>query len=233
MNGMSVNLLVLLFVTNCAIVHSLSSPSNNGKGVIQGIRSLLPEGAPGALPWYQEGLDFSCTGCGKCCKVNGDVWLAPEEIPTIMEHVEENNYDEFRKKYIRAEMAPASDDEEERLSQTWANLQSSKEGACVFLNPIGQCSIYDVRPVQCRTYPFWPSLLENREAWEEERVLPDDQELLQDGQRHWSAEGGGCEGIRIGEEAIQIDEIRSKRREALNHWKRFPGDEIKEKTWFL
>ena len=36
---------------------------------------------------------------------------------------------------------------------------------CVFLKD-KRCSIYDVRPTQCRTFPFWPSLMRNREEWE-------------------------------------------------------------------
>ena len=48
---------------------------------------------------------------------------------------------------------------------------------CVFLDPFGQCSIYEVRPVQCHTYPFWPSLLESKEDWDSEAVLPDDTPL--------------------------------------------------------
>jgi hypothetical protein len=35
---------------------------------------------------------------------------------------------------------------------------------CQFLNAEG-CSIHAVKPTQCRTYPFWPSLVENRTAW--------------------------------------------------------------------
>ena len=58
--------------------------------------------APFSLPWYEDGLQFDCTGCGKCCKVDGDVWLAPEEVSSIMLHLGYSNngssIDEFRKK---------------------------------------------------------------------------------------------------------------------------------------
>ena len=35
---------------------------------------------------------------------------------------------------------------------------------CVFLTAEG-CSIHPVKPTQCRTYPFWPTLVESREVW--------------------------------------------------------------------
>jgi Fe-S-cluster containining protein len=35
---------------------------------------------------------------------------------------------------------------------------------CVFWKD--GCSVYEARPLQCRTYPFWPSLLESRRAWD-------------------------------------------------------------------
>ena len=49
-------------------------------------------------PWYEDGLNFNCTGCGKCCKVDGDVWLAPEEVDSIMSHLgySSDAVDEFR-----------------------------------------------------------------------------------------------------------------------------------------
>ena len=40
---------------------------------------------------------------------------------------------------------------------------------CVFLTDEG-CSIYPVRPLQCRTYPFWPYLLEDRAILEAEKA---------------------------------------------------------------
>ena len=127
--------------------------------------------------------------------------------------------------------------------------------ACTFLNPIGQCSIYDVRPIQCRTYPFWPSILKNKQTWEEEAVLPDDIDIEEGtNDRHWSSELGGCEGIRLTNEdstthdtittsidvkqdeestIVQRQEIVSKMKAAKKHWKRFPIQEIKDETWFL
>lgn len=193
-------------------------------------------------PWFEDGLQFDCTGCGKCCKVDGDVWLAPEETETIMTHLgydQSNNNDEsyieeFRKKYIRAEVTNGNQ------SESWVCLKR-KEGACIFLDDAGQCSIYDVRPVQCNTYPFWPSIVQNRGAWEQESVLPDN--VIEEGTqaRYWSPELGGCEGIRtnksgvgnVGISLIAKEEIELKKKAAKKHWKRFPVDEIKQTTWFL
>lgn len=30
-----------------------------------------------------------------------------------------------------------------------------------------KCAIHPVKPVQCRTFPFWPELIESEEAWDE------------------------------------------------------------------
>ena len=213
--------------------------------------------APKRGRWYEDGLKFECTSCGKCCRVDGDVWLAPEEVERIITHLgyddtdRDASIDHFRKRYVRAELTPSDGDQ----SQSWMCLKR-KEGACVFLDQGGQCSIYDVRPVQCSTYPFWPSLLKNKEAWEDESVVPDN--IVIDGTPHrrWSPDLGGCEGIildksnresdvllvsktsnadaeRGGYSVVSMQEIELKKKAAKKHWKRFPVDEIKETTWYL
>jgi len=39
-----------------------------------------------------------------------------------------------------------------------------EEFECVFLEGT-KCSIYDVRPVQCKTFPYWPSVLQSKRSW--------------------------------------------------------------------
>jgi Fe-S-cluster containining protein len=232
------------------------------------IRSVIPSNFPLSLPWYENGLEFSCTGCSKCCQVDGDVWLAPEEVANIITYLRDDedgqngpfSMSDFRKKYVRAEIAPADGDP----SESWMCLKRN-EGACTFLDSSGKCGIYDVRPVQCSTYPFWPSLLEDPEIWRDESVLPDNVSIEEgSNDRHWSPEFGGCEGIGSGgigkiidavaevdpenlndvdldlmlkkqEEItiVQREEIIAKRKKAKKHWRRFPGEEIKQSTWYL
>jgi Fe-S-cluster containining protein len=40
----------------------------------------------------------------------------------------------------------------------------SRDGGCVFLEG-GRCSVYTLRPQQCRTFPFWPELLVSEDTW--------------------------------------------------------------------
>ncbi len=48
------------------------------------------------------------------------------------------------------------------------SLKEMPNGDCVFLGP-GGCQVYTVRPVQCRTFPFWRDLVESPGRWENEK----------------------------------------------------------------
>jgi Fe-S-cluster containining protein len=46
------------------------------------------------------------------------------------------------------------------------SLVEYSDGDCIFLDPKTRgCSVYEVRPKQCRTWPFWPSNLESPSKW--------------------------------------------------------------------
>lgn len=46
-------------------------------------------------------------------------------------------------------------------------LRKPLDSQCHFLTKDG-CSIHQVKPTQCRLYPFWPELVETGNAWREE-----------------------------------------------------------------
>jgi Fe-S-cluster containining protein len=105
-------------------------------------------------PWYKEGLRFKCTGCGGCCTgAPGYVWVSDEEVTAIAEHLKISEA-EFKKKYTH-------------LLQNRRSLKEDPNNFdCVFLED-KKCTIYSVRPQQCRTFPWWVENLKNRKAWEE------------------------------------------------------------------
>jgi hypothetical protein len=46
------------------------------------------------------------------------------------------------------------------------SLREQENKDCVFwIN--GECSIYEHRPLQCRSFPFWPAHLSDRRTWDE------------------------------------------------------------------
>lgn len=105
----------------------------------------------------KTGFHFSCTGCAGCCSgFEGYVWVTIEEVEKIAHYLNQT-VENFSKRYLKKV----------------GNRLSLKEGFfpdynCVFLDE-KKCSIYPVRPLQCKTYPFWPQLLENAALWEEEK----------------------------------------------------------------
>lgn len=107
-------------------------------------------------PWYGEGLPFACRGCGRCCRgPGGYVWVEPEEVPRLAETTG-MTVDAFGKRYLR------------RRGMRLA-LVDGASGDCVFLDEAGRCTVYSARPVQCRTYPWWPEIVRCRESWEMEK----------------------------------------------------------------
>lgn len=37
--------------------------------------------------FFDKGLNFECTGCGKCCRSDGEVWLDTEEYLRMRDHL--------------------------------------------------------------------------------------------------------------------------------------------------
>lgn len=110
--------------------------------------------APDA-PWYSEGLSFECTGCGKCCSgAPGFVWVDEQEIRELATHLK-MEVEHFENKFVRQVGNAMS-------------LVEYPDGDCIFLDPVSRhCTVYEHRPIQCRTWPFWNSNLETKRDWKD------------------------------------------------------------------
>ncbi len=106
-------------------------------------------------PWYQQGLRFQCTQCGNCCTgAPGYVWVNAEEIERLAALVG-LGIAAFEERYVR------------RVG-TRKSLVEFDNGDCVFFDSKARtCTVYDARPRQCRSWPFWESNLRTPEAWEQ------------------------------------------------------------------
>lgn len=109
-----------------------------------------------AKKWYQQGLKFSCTQCGNCCSGEpGYVWVTREEVSKISAFLGRPD-GTLDRTHLR------------RVGIRYS-LTEKRSGDCVFLVREGGksiCSIYPVRPLQCRTWPFWDQNLASPEDWQ-------------------------------------------------------------------
>jgi Fe-S-cluster containining protein len=105
-------------------------------------------------PWYHAGLKFSCTQCGDCCTgAPGFVWVNKEEIAGLARRLGMEVAD-FEDKYVR-------------LVGIRKSLVERKNGDCIFFDTKARnCGVYEDRPRQCRTWPFWESNVATPETWE-------------------------------------------------------------------
>ena len=94
---------------------------------------------------------FRCTECGKCCIGPGEVYFSEDDL--------ENIYN-----YLALETNKEKEDLQRTISQSREHgLHVHSAGtACHFLSRENRCTIYPVRPLQCRRFPFWPSTFESK-----------------------------------------------------------------------
>ncbi|MDR1385427.1 MAG: YkgJ family cysteine cluster protein [Planctomycetaceae bacterium] len=103
--------------------------------------------------WYQNGLQFGCRQCGRCCIGEpGYVWVNEEEITTIAEHLGLNR-SMFIANFVR------------NVGKRKSIVEISN-GDCIFFDSeIRGCKLYEVRPTQCRTWPFWNQNIDTPSSW--------------------------------------------------------------------
>ncbi len=109
--------------------------------------------------WYIDGLAFECQGCGGCCSGpnEGYVWVNSTEIAALADEIGVT-VDEFKGNYCR------------RVSLKYSLKEKKPSNDCIFLTRRKEggkyCEVYNSRPMQCRTWPFWKSNLTNKNSWQ-------------------------------------------------------------------
>ena len=109
--------------------------------------------------WYQDGLSFRCTQCGNCCGgAPGYVWVSDQEIADLAQSVGLDE-DSFRRRYTQ------------RVGKRGITLRDQgRKGRyfCIFYDQQRGCTVYEQRPKQCRTWPFWHNVVADEASWEAE-----------------------------------------------------------------
>ena len=115
--------------------------------------SVQNSGSGAQGPWYSAGLRFTCTGCGVCCSGRGRVWLTEPDIYQLAGELKVEPHELIERAV-------------ERVEGRWALKEDPQTGDCTFLEG-RRCQVYQGRPRQCRTFPWWPSTLKSEASWVE------------------------------------------------------------------
>ncbi len=105
--------------------------------------------------FFKEGLHFTCSGCGACCSGEpGMVRITQEDAYLIAKDLT-LSVPVFLERYCSIVGGDLC-------------IKELENGDCIFLQD-KQCQIYALRPLQCKTYPFWSSLVRNENMWNREK----------------------------------------------------------------
>ena len=106
--------------------------------------------------WWREGIRFECQGSGKCCTSHGEygfVYLTLKDRRRMAQFLNLTT-SVFTKTYCK------------KTQGIWHLIERKDNKDCLFLEG-RSCSVYEGRPQQCRTWPFWPEVL-SAKSWSKE-----------------------------------------------------------------
>ncbi len=108
----------------------------------------------------EVGLRFACTQCGNCCSGPGGFVLVNDaELEALSRRLGVTPR-EFEERYTHQTVR----------GRSLTEVESAHGLDCVFLDRASHpgravCSLYEDRPAQCRTWPFWRSNLATKRDW--------------------------------------------------------------------
>lgn len=106
--------------------------------------------------WYQKGINFECQGSGRCCTSRGEygyVYLTKKDREDMA-------------KVLGLTKAQFTKDYCQKGDDVYFLKENPESPDCIFLEG-NKCSVYEGRPTQCRTWPFWPENM-HAKTWKKE-----------------------------------------------------------------
>ncbi|PWU20105.1 MAG: zinc/iron-chelating domain-containing protein [Bdellovibrio sp.] len=106
--------------------------------------------------WWGQGVRFACQGSGQCCLSRGSygyVFLSLEDRRNLAQFLGLRTT-AFTRKYC------------DQLHGLYHLKEEKSRLECIFLSG-ARCTVYEARPTQCRTWPFWPEVM-GAKSWNRE-----------------------------------------------------------------
>ena len=101
--------------------------------------------------FFDKGIFFECQRCGACCTGEpGIIYVDHDDVSRIAGHLEQPV-----SRFITDYLYPFEN------SYT---IREDAGGRCLLYED--GCTVYPVRPGQCKTYPFWFENLRSRKKWQ-------------------------------------------------------------------
>lgn len=122
------------------------------------------------MNWFSNGVNFECkSGCGACC-------TAP--LTDVDEYCVNITLDEARAIYKEYFSFPEGFSQKAFLDQRTLHLPNGRRTIrfvslgngvlqCPFLDfETKLCEVHEIKPHQCRTFPFWRDAFHSKEVWD-------------------------------------------------------------------
>ena len=107
---------------------------------------------------YQKGINFKCQGSANCCVSRGSygfVYLSNIDLKKLARFFS-ISINTFKFMYC------------DKTNGFIHLKEKNKNGDCLLLKD-KKCSVYAARPIQCKTWPFWPENM-NSKSWNQNVV---------------------------------------------------------------
>ncbi|MDR0323933.1 MAG: YkgJ family cysteine cluster protein [Treponema sp.] len=106
--------------------------------------------------FYASGLRFSCKRCSSCCRHDsGFVFLSEKDLKLLIPELKIDR-DGFLNTYCRWVI--------DWEGKEVLSLKEKYNKDCIFWD--NGCMVYMVRPAQCKTFPFWESIVASAQSWD-------------------------------------------------------------------
>jgi Fe-S-cluster containining protein len=106
--------------------------------------------------FYADGLRFSCKRCSSCCRYDqGFVFLSQKDVNKLSSALKMD-----ANGIIKAYCRWVTD----RNGDKALSLKEKSNNDCILWDC--GCTVYQARPLQCVTFPFWDSITASEQCWE-------------------------------------------------------------------